>query len=178
MNKMNLVAAAAGVALGIGAWATNADARVLMATYTGTIYSGYDGAGLFGSPGASLAGDAYIITYTIDTTKGDYGNYLPQRDLIIGGPGFGGSYGDSPVSATINVRNVTQSVPGSWESYAMAFPDPTILNKMGHEAADYFMVGQIQNNNYVNMGENDISPPRVLDTLPLTTIHVQGYFQF
>jgi Ca2+-binding RTX toxin-like protein len=41
---------------------------IVYVTYTGTVYSGYDYAGIFGPANTSLAGDSYTVTYKFDTT--------------------------------------------------------------------------------------------------------------
>ena len=41
---------------------------MLVATYTGTISTGYDYSGVFGAPNTSLIGDSYTAVYYIDTS--------------------------------------------------------------------------------------------------------------
>jgi RHS repeat-associated protein len=58
---------AAGAALGV---VQAADASTVTATMTGTVTSGTDTTGIFGSPGANLAGKSFTLTYTFDDSKG------------------------------------------------------------------------------------------------------------
>jgi len=108
--KMRSLIVSAVASLGIAAaCAASADAATLVATYTGTVSSGYDQTGLFGTAGGDLAGAAYTVKYTIDTTKGVYVNNLPSHDALYGGSDYGTS---SPVSATVTINGITLSIGG------------------------------------------------------------------
>lgn len=72
MVGFRLVFAAATAAAAIAA--VPAAAVVKIATYTGTVASGYDYTGLFGPAGTNLAGASYVATYTYNKTHGGVRN--------------------------------------------------------------------------------------------------------
>jgi len=66
--KSILTSIAAGLAL--FSFASTASADIVYVTYSGTVLSGIDPVGIFGAPGASLAGDAYTASYVFNTNIG------------------------------------------------------------------------------------------------------------
>jgi hypothetical protein len=82
---------------------TKADTYTL--TITGTIRSGVEADGTFGSPGASLTGDAYTAIFNIDTS-GSIAHILDATGENVYG---GAAYGlDSPVtSASLTINSNT-----------------------------------------------------------------------
>jgi hypothetical protein len=71
---------------------SHASAATIIATYTGTVKNSFDSAGVFGTPGADLAGASYSLVYTIDDTVGSYSTFngtifdpLLSGDQILGG---------------------------------------------------------------------------------------------
>ncbi len=86
-----------------------ASAATVVVTYTGTVQSGTDGLGLFGSTGASLANASFVARYIFDTDVGRITG--TSGDVAYGGYSFGGAA--SPlISATLKVHNVIQAVTG------------------------------------------------------------------
>lgn len=74
----------------------------LVVTATGVIASGTDGDGLFGAPGASLAGDAYTLAVTA-SNLGSNRVLTPNDDSVTGLiPGS--------VTASVNGRSVTVAI--------------------------------------------------------------------
>jgi hypothetical protein len=72
--------------------AVPASATTITATYTGTVKNSLDLGGVFGTPGAELAGAAYNLVYTIDDVVGSYSTFngtifdpLLSGDSIFGG---------------------------------------------------------------------------------------------
>jgi hypothetical protein len=53
-----------------GYCAPHRPSRIVTVTVTGTVASGRDNAGIFGRPGADLAGKPFTVTYTFDDKKG------------------------------------------------------------------------------------------------------------
>src|SRR5258708_29506314 len=82
MRRILLVAAAAACVTG---FANSASATVMIATYTGTVTTGQDLTGEFGSK-ADLSGLSYVATFRYDTALGDPGfSSPPGFDDRIGG---------------------------------------------------------------------------------------------
>jgi hypothetical protein len=87
-----------------------ASAATVVVTYTGSVSSGSDQLGLFGTAGASLANTSFVARYIFDTNVGRI--TTGSSDLSYGGYSFKGAA--SPlVSATLKIGNVTQSVGGA-----------------------------------------------------------------
>jgi len=93
-NGLNSVVGKLAVA-GAALWlvtASPASATVITATYTGTVNESFDSTGVFGTPGADLAGVGYSLVFTIDDTVGTYSTFhgtlfdpILSGDQIIGG---------------------------------------------------------------------------------------------
>jgi hypothetical protein len=93
-----------------------AAATKIVHVYTGTVKSGTDYAGLFGTPNTSLAGAAYTATFTIDdTTPGalhyDNNFVIPDRQSI--GNGIKGDFAANPVSAVMTINGVDFALSNS-----------------------------------------------------------------
>jgi hypothetical protein len=72
--------------------APQASAGTITATFKGTVQAAVDSTGVFGTPGANLAGAAYTLAYTVDAALGDYSTFngtitdpLLSGDQIFGG---------------------------------------------------------------------------------------------
>jgi hypothetical protein len=105
-KNTNLAARAAALAatgLLAATVASGAQAAVVIATYTGTVSSGVDQAGFFGTQGADLTGDSFTAVYTLDTAStanlSEY--YSAYQDSL--------QYGSGESSITIN--GVTRTSP-------------------------------------------------------------------
>lgn len=113
--RMKLV----GIALAlVAAVPTPAAAGFVIETFTGTVYSGVDSAGLFGIQGANLAGLSYTATYVFDTgaiPASDLNNPAGGSFSLQGGSQFGSA---SPLtSATLVIGNsAAYSVSGAYRS--------------------------------------------------------------
>jgi len=69
-----------------------ASAGTITATFKGTVQAAVDSTGVFGTPGANLAGAAYTLVFTVDPALGDYSTFngtitdpLLSGDQIFGG---------------------------------------------------------------------------------------------
>lgn len=85
---MRIVKLAALVA-SLGLMASAAQAAVVTITYSGTVKSGTDGAGLFGAAGADLSGLAFSSVFVFD----DSTEIIQRNDLHYN---YGGTYVGSP----------------------------------------------------------------------------------
>jgi hypothetical protein len=63
---------ALGLLLGV---ASQASATSITATFAGTVKTGLDTTGVFGTPGANLAGVGYALVFTADTAVGNYSTF-------------------------------------------------------------------------------------------------------
>ena len=81
-----------GAALAFGAclvWGVPAaSAAVVTLTFTGTVATGVDAAGLFGLKGGNLAGLGYVAAYRYDTNRGA-GTFTPTDNQLLGGSFYG-----------------------------------------------------------------------------------------
>jgi hypothetical protein len=105
MNAKIFGAAVVLAALG-GASAASAN---LLVTYTGTVASGDDVTGVFGTPGADLTGDAFVAQYLIDPTLGNQSSG-PIFNQAQGGATLGVA---SPIiSANVTINGTTFDMGG------------------------------------------------------------------
>jgi hypothetical protein len=107
--KKFLLTNVAFLALGavVSGYATPAAATIVYVTVTGTVYSGTDTAGLFGTAGGVLTGDAYIAQYEFNTSLGNVG---PTETY------GGGEYSDASPSlaVSLSINNHQFSFVGSY----------------------------------------------------------------
>jgi hypothetical protein len=97
---------AAGAAMAVALCASPASATIYGQQYVGVVTSGVDLYGLFGPSGANLAGDSYVATFTIDTTKGSY-THDPGYASVTGGSNYGSS---NPVTAVLTINGVSYTL--------------------------------------------------------------------
>jgi hypothetical protein len=86
---------------------TQASAEILVVTYTGTIRSGFDRSGLFGTPRRELDGDSYVARYTFDTSLGRTFSSL-ERNFTVGGSTLG--IASPALRSTVTVNGITQAI--------------------------------------------------------------------
>jgi hypothetical protein len=111
-STFSVVAAAAfGLVL-----ANPAAAAVKVATYTGSVITGYDTTGVFGVANTSLVGATWTAQYTYDRSLSTVNFSGSNYDSSYGGTDYGGP---SPIiAATITINGVTRSIPS--DTYAEA----------------------------------------------------------
>ena len=133
---------------------TPALAATMIATYSGTIESGYDNTGVFGIANANLVGFGYVSTFTYDTNGGGAGFSDANSQYIYGGRGWG-TPGESPISvATITINGVTRSIG----SYADGFIYTSSTPFVQHGVDDSFYGGI----DYIHNSAFPVgAPPRV-----------------
>ncbi len=78
----------AGALLAATLAAAPAAAVIKVATYRGTVSSGYDQTGEFGAPHTDLTGLSFVATYVYDTARG-YRSALVGHDQVWGGSAYG-----------------------------------------------------------------------------------------
>jgi len=86
-----------------------ASAATIISTYTGTVNVAFDASGVFGTPGANLAGADYKLVFTMDPVAGDYFTYngTITDPLLSGDFVFGGK------SATLTINGHTYAFTGA-----------------------------------------------------------------
>jgi hypothetical protein len=96
--------------------ATPCQALTAYVTYSGTLYAGfYDNLGLFGSPGAILAGQHYTSTYAFDVSPNlnTFQQHSTTVNYIYGGNLYVPLHPDSPLlSASVTIGGVTVAMGG------------------------------------------------------------------
>lgn len=91
--------------------ASTASADILYVTFTGTVAEGSDATGVFGAPGASLDGDAFVATLLFNDDLGVRDTFSPYFDYTDGGPFFGTS--DPSLGAKLTINGVTVAFTGN-----------------------------------------------------------------
>ncbi len=116
--------------------ATPASAKILTATFTGTVVlevQGGDIFGLFGAPGADLVGQSIVATYRIDDSKGVSSYTPPLSSVIYGGPVFGTQ---SPITTTITIGGKTHQIAGTYDSQVNQSGPASGFPSVGYSADD------------------------------------------
>jgi hypothetical protein len=142
----------------IPALADNVTITVTGVVTTAPLISAIDYAGLFGTPGASLNGDAFTVVYGIDTTCGGHcfsTTTGPTYNDAVGGTVEGGT--TSPfISAFITINGITQAIGTAEYGVTRAFNsgnDNEVLQStsgdtpMGHSQINTQMDSNVANTN-------------------------------
>src|SRR5690348_4161605 len=98
-SSVKLVSFLLLISLGLAA---PASAAIITTTYKGTVSTGVDTPGVFGTAGANLAGDEYKLVYTIDTGVGHYSTF----NGTISDPALSGDQVFGGMSAVITINGV------------------------------------------------------------------------
>jgi len=163
-----------------------AAATTILITYTGTVTSGYDAAGLFGAPNTSLTNDKFKSVYTLTyPTPGAIDNSYSGYHEIYGGTDYSQSP-TSPLSGQLTINGHTVSVDGKYRGY-YSLIGPSFLPSSYHGKASQIF-DRVRSNpnsdllNYVSSssGDNFISSLNFADALnhTVTSSDVSyGYFQ-
>jgi hypothetical protein len=113
MLKVLVLAAVATVTGGA------AGAAVIEATWTGTVFSGYDETDFWGTGSTDLAGLSYTMTFTYDTALGARSTVPGVSDYVFGGGAYFGSPATPILSASLKINGVTGSSAGSHSGQAL-----------------------------------------------------------
>lgn len=97
----------------LGMTALPVAASVMQIEYSGTLSSGYDATGVFGTAGTNLTGLTYTMTFTYDTSVG-VRTGTASYDYIYGGYHYGTP---SPTASTLVVNG--SAVDGNGDYYAL-----------------------------------------------------------
>ncbi len=108
------------VVAAVSVTAGQAAAAIIVATFTGTVLSGTDTAGVFGAAGGDLAGQAFTATYTYDTGAGAIRTTTPGfADELRGGSLYGAP---TPiVSAILSIGGQSDSFQGLYNGRISTF---------------------------------------------------------
>jgi hypothetical protein len=100
---------AAALVLVLGLTSQQASAATITATFAGTVKTATDSTGVFGTPGADLAGASDSLVFTVDPTVGTYFpfNGTITDPLLSGDNVFGG------ISAVMTINGHSYSFIGS-----------------------------------------------------------------
>lgn len=165
------------IALGVMA-AASANASTQVATYTGTLASGYDYTGLFGAANTDLTGDTYVAKYTYDVSQGDLFIPTPGETVFYFGALAGNSY---VVSASLKIDGVTQSIAGNNSGAVVSYPaDFGVGLGLVEDSVGYFnyLGGSLYN--YINIQNDAFGAVQAFPTsaVPLTSTNNQYGAQF
>lgn len=133
LNKLlTSVAFAASFAL-----AAPVSAAVVQVQYTGTVSSGYDQTGIFGSAGSYLDGLAYTANYTFETTNG-YFNGDWYYNQVYGGSAYGNL---SPaLSSSVTINGNTIAISGNYFGHIYGHNSGS-FSQVYHHAQEYVVTG-------------------------------------
>jgi hypothetical protein len=165
MRIVKLAALAAGLSLAAGA----AQASVTL-TFTGVVNAGSDGAGLFGTAGASLVGQAYTTVYVIDDSN--LGSY-PNAYYAAEG-GVGRALPSPIISAAMTINGTTVDVGGDFYGYYSASNAIGHYNGLYYQTLSSYAIG-VPNTQYVyNRCEDSRTTTIVARTC---TTYSDGFFK-
>ena len=103
-------ARAAAVLLAATLAATPAAAVIKVATYTGTVFDGYDTTGEFGPAKTDLNGKTFVGRYVYDTSLGIRSTVAGAKDDVLGGAAYNAT---TPILlATVTIGGVSRSIDG------------------------------------------------------------------
>ncbi len=112
-----------------------ASAAIVHVTYAGTVASGYDTTGIFGSANTDLTGESFVSHYTFDTSVG-YTSSNPTESTAAGGTFF--PYATPLLGATLTIHGQTVSVPGDYIGQIYGYNDGSSLSVISHAAEHVF----------------------------------------
>lgn len=145
LNKLlTVVAFAASFGL-----AAPVSAAVVQVQYTGTVSSGYDQTGIFGTAGSYLDGLAYTANYTFETTNGYF-----NSDWFYNHAYGGSAYGNlSPaLGSSVTINGNTVAISGNYFGQIYGH-NAGYFSEVYHLAQDYVSNGfdwqQAYSQNYV-----------------------------
>ena len=163
-----------------------AAATTILITYTGTVTSGYDAAGLFGAPNTSLTNDKFKSVYTLTyPTPGANDDSTTGVHEIYGGTDYAQSP-TSPLSGQLTINGHTVSVDGKYFGYH-SLTSPYLFSSYNGKFSE--ILDQVSSNtgaylkNYVGSasGDNFISSLNFADALNHTVTSsdvTDGRFHF
>ena len=157
-----------------------AAAIVKIATYSGTVASGYDQTGVFAAPGSDLTGYNWVATYTYDKTLGS-NQYTDgfSFDSSFGGLAYG--FDGSPViTSTITINGVTKSISGAWQGDVYTTSSPVVEQPaVQHVVRDWLNDGITNRDHILYSYGYFAGAPASLDQNvgPVAVVDGNGYMQ-
>jgi hypothetical protein len=153
-------------AVALFAYCGSARAALVEVTYTGTMYNSaasVDGLGLFGTAGASLAGQTVSVIFTFDVSG-----------PVQVGPGNNYIAGSSQ-GVDITINGITHTIGGQFQSLILGYNDGLGSSRVQHEAFDSF-------SQYVTASLTDnvagSLPKSILDPFSYSGNNGTGFFRF
>lgn len=144
-----------------------ASAVVLNVQYTGSVSSGYDATGIFGTAGtaSSLNGSTWIANFFFDTSVG--ARYSSSSlDIVYGGSGYPLP---TPGSGSITINGVTKSIAGDYDA-TMYVDNNGSFTDVVH---DYYVSDGVTLTHYLSLygttATYSSSPPSVESLLSLSS---------
>lgn len=131
--------------------------------------------GVFGPANSSLNGKIIQMTFTVDTSKGNYSTHItngvPVGDQVVGGRyyidvGYGSSYLTSPVSASVTISGISKAIAGNYASAFSALKIPVTGNSWQGFGAD--------DNSYTPQNDTNDNFHRILAYVESPTGQVAG----
>ncbi len=133
----SLLASTALLAVVSAASTGSASAAIVTATYTGTVRSGFDQRGIFGTANGNLKGDSFTVVYTInDAVPGTHANSNPPYYTGIYGGSAYGSGSTSPVSAVVWINGHSFSIAGRYSGQAYQSASSSGLGEVDESVLD------------------------------------------
>lgn len=136
-----------------GAIIQPASAATYLITYTGTVSSGVDSTGVFGTKWTNLAGNSFTVVYTLTSPQPGSETYSSGPTAYARGGSSSGTI--SPVSATITIKGITQTIDGSSFGQAYQFNDASD-DSVSHVAQQYSLNETSYVNNTISSSVNNI----------------------
>ena len=136
-----------------GAFTQPASAATYLITYTGTVSSGVDSTGVFGTKWTNLAGNNFTVVYTLTSPQPGSETYSAGPTAYTRGGSSSGTI--SPVSATITIKGITQTIDGTAFGQAYQFNDAS-GDSVSHVAQQYSLNETSYVNNTISSSVNNI----------------------
>jgi hypothetical protein len=172
---MSVVKLATLCALAVAVTGTRTDASIIHVTHTGTVSSGVDYDGLFGTAGTDITGEDYIVVYSVDTSLST------RHSVDVPGAYSVDQYCCDWASAAITIGGQTFSFTASGGiaralndpgySWARAITQDTVWN------SNYYLYHQVASpDNFI--GSADVTQPffHTLTQADFDTGETTGYF--
>ena len=144
-----LILSACGLAMmTVAAKSWAGEARIITATYAGSVGGGFDPGGVFGSPGEDIEDYTFTAAFTFNDSRG-YRAATPTFDDLIGGTNINNTPASPLISAKLSINGTTVSFSGVFSSEDLTVEDVLYSSsvydqtKMGLSSQLYFSFGAL-----------------------------------